>query len=75
MQCQLVVAWPFDSKLIILVGFLIIKLTFCTQSNCCSSWAYRYILLEIYKSTMGLICVHSGWGFHGANDEFFLYIQ
>jgi hypothetical protein len=30
-----------------------------------------YISLEIYKSTMGFICVHSGWGFHGANDKLF----
>jgi hypothetical protein len=30
MQCQLVVGWPFDSKLTILVGFLVLRLTFCT---------------------------------------------
>jgi len=30
MQCQLVGGWPFDSKLTILVGFLVLTLTFCT---------------------------------------------
>jgi hypothetical protein len=31
--------------------------------------------LSLSLSTMGLVCVHSGWGFHGANDVMFLDIQ